>query len=92
MSRYLKKTLLDEKYQDQDHDKNQDKDQEKNKDQNQTEINQNKASNNVHQDLPKELRTSKDHSIQNDIGDFSKGVTTRHSLNHVCLILFPKFS
>lgn len=67
MSRYLKNILLDEKYQD--HDKNQDKDQEKNKDQdkekdqNQTEINQNKASSNVHQDLPKELRTSKDHSI-----------------------------
>jgi transposase InsO family protein len=37
-----------------------------------------------HHDLPKECRTSKNHPLDNIIGDISKGVTTRNSLNQVC--------
>lgn len=36
-----------------------------------------------HQDLPREWRMNKNHPIHNVIGDISKGVTTRHSLNKV---------
>ena len=31
-------------------------------------------------DLPRELKASRDHPLHNIIGDISKGVTTRHSL------------
>ena len=35
-------------------------------------------------ELPKEWRALKHHPIDNIIGDISKGVTTRHSLNNAC--------
>ena len=35
-------------------------------------------------DLPKEWKTSRNHPLDNIIGDISKGVTTRHSLKDLC--------
>ena len=35
-------------------------------------------------ELPKEWKASKDHPLDNIIGDISKGVTTRHSLKDLC--------
>ena len=35
-------------------------------------------------DLPKEWKTSRNHPLDNIIGDISKGITTRHSLNDLC--------
>ena len=37
-----------------------------------------------HQDLPMEWRVSKNHPLENIIGDISKGVTTRNSLTQAC--------
>lgn len=37
-----------------------------------------------HPNFPKGLRLRKDHPIQNVIGNISKKVTTRQSLNKVC--------
>ena len=37
-----------------------------------------------HLDLPQEWRTSKDHPIDQVIGDISKGVTTRSNLRNIC--------
>jgi hypothetical protein len=37
-----------------------------------------------HQDLPIEWRASKNHPLENIIGDISKGVTTRNSLTQAC--------
>ena len=34
--------------------------------------------------LPREWKTSRDHPLDNIIGDISKGVTTRHSLKDLC--------
>ena len=34
--------------------------------------------------LPKEWKTSRNHPLDNIIGDISKGVTTRHSLKDLC--------
>jgi len=35
-------------------------------------------------DFPREWKTSRDHPLDNIIGDISKGVTTRHSLRDLC--------
>ena len=35
-------------------------------------------------DLPREWKASRDHPLDNIIGDISKGVTTRHSLKDLC--------
>ena len=35
-------------------------------------------------DLPKKWKTSRNHPLDNIIGDISKGVTTRHSLKDLC--------
>ena len=35
-------------------------------------------------DLPKEWKASRNHPLDNIIGDISKGVTTRHSLKDLC--------
>ena len=34
--------------------------------------------------FPREWKTSRDHPLDNIIGDISKGVTTRHSLKDLC--------
>ena len=38
----------------------------------------------THEDLPKAWRMVKDHPQEQILGDVSKGVTTRSSLNHMC--------
>ena len=35
-------------------------------------------------ELPREWKASRDHPLDNIIGDISKGVTTRHSLKDLC--------
>ena len=35
-------------------------------------------------ELPREWKASRDHPLNNIIGDISKGVTTRHSLKDLC--------
>jgi hypothetical protein len=42
------------------------------------------ASHKPHEDLPKEWKISKNHPIDNILGDISKGVITRKALREVC--------
>lgn len=67
----MKNTILEDKDNGQDQGKNKEQCQEE--DQSQTETNKNKETSNVHRDLPKECMTTKDHQIQNVIGDIFKG-------------------
>ena len=45
-----------------------------------SQVNETKTNN----DLPREWKASRDHPLDNIIGDISKGVTTRHSLKDIC--------